>query len=486
MPKVSVIIPSYNHEKFVAVAIQSVLDQTYQDFEIIIVDDGSMDGTVSEIRKFDDSRIRLHCFEKNYGACLAANKCIELSTGKYIAMLSSDDIFFPEKLATQVKFLDEHPYVGAVFSKAEIINENGESFEDKDHFYCRVFEQPNRTRYEWLNHFFYSGNCLCHPSVLIRKVCYNDIGTYDPRLAQLPDLDFWIRLCFRYDIHILPDKLIKFRVRNNEMNSSGNRPEVRMRSQLEWFIVLQNYLQIKSVEDYKRVFDMNQDNLTEKVIPFLIARNAFDVDNNAQKLFALDTIYNFLREEGAAQEIIAKFSFDYADFIKLTGQYDFFSLLPYSSSLYYDIGNGYCEQQKITRKVDIRQSQFVLTFDVPLSAKAVRWDPIEDKIIKIRIEKIYCVNIDNSSSEIDIHSISSNGYGTEYGTEFETTDPFFIIPLEGEVRSITINGIWKFIDTGNIIQELNSTVQALNNVYNSKSWKITKPLRWIQSKLRNK
>ncbi|MGB8687985.1 MAG: glycosyltransferase, partial [Microcoleus sp.] len=85
MPKVSVVMASYNHEKFVAETIQSVLDQTYQDFEFIITDDGSPDRTVDVIKKFADPRIKLFCFPQNQGACTAMNNCINEAKGEYIA-----------------------------------------------------------------------------------------------------------------------------------------------------------------------------------------------------------------------------------------------------------------------------------------------------------------------------------------------------------------------------------------------------------------
>ncbi|HSE39385.1 MAG TPA: glycosyltransferase family 2 protein, partial [Acidobacteriota bacterium] len=98
MPTVSVIIPSYNHERFVQECIQSVLNQTFQDFEIIITDDASIDRTVEIIEQFDDPRIKLFKHSINQGVSIAANNCIKHAKGKYIAWLSSDDAWYSEKL----------------------------------------------------------------------------------------------------------------------------------------------------------------------------------------------------------------------------------------------------------------------------------------------------------------------------------------------------------------------------------------------------
>jgi glycosyltransferase involved in cell wall biosynthesis len=153
MPRVTVIIPSYNHEKFVGEAIQSVLNQTYQDFEIVITDDGSTDQSVSIIKSFTDPRIKLFCFDKNQGACVAGLKCRSEAKGEFIALLNSDDVFAPDKLEKQVRFLEQNPEIAAVFSYAQIIDEEGNDFSN-DHVYKQIFIQPNRTRFEWLNYFF--------------------------------------------------------------------------------------------------------------------------------------------------------------------------------------------------------------------------------------------------------------------------------------------------------------------------------------------
>ena len=202
-PRVSIGIPSYNHEKYISDTIDSILNQTFQDFEIIITDDGSSDNTVEVIKSFSDPRIKLFVFEKNQGACKAINNCIINSKGEYFANISSDDVWEPDKLEKQVKFLDENLNIPAVFTKVKIIDEDGKPFKNKNHFYSDIFEQKNRSRSKWLNQFFYKGNCICHPSMLIRKDVYDEIGLYNELMANIPDLDMWVRLCLKYDIHIL-------------------------------------------------------------------------------------------------------------------------------------------------------------------------------------------------------------------------------------------------------------------------------------------
>lgn len=254
-PKVSVILSSYNHGKYIAEAIRSVLNQTYRDFELLIFDDGSSDNSREVIRSFHDERIRLFLNEENRGANVCARETISAARGQYIAIHHSDDVWEAEKLEKQVAFLDGHSSeFGVVFSYASIIDENGDAFQEDEHFYARVFMQENRSRQAWLHHLFYEGNCLCHPSAMLRRECYEKLGAYDDRYFQLPDFEFWIRVCLNFEIYILPEKLVRFRVRQNEANVSGSRLENLIRNDNEMLSVLRDFASIDSENDFFATF----------------------------------------------------------------------------------------------------------------------------------------------------------------------------------------------------------------------------------------
>ena len=328
MPRVSVVIPTYNHEKYVAEAIQSVLDQTYQDFEIVITNDGSTDRTVEVISKFTDPRIKLLSFEKNRGFIAADNNCIRNSSGEFVAELSSDDMFLPRKLEEQVNFLDEHPDIAAVFGYPYLIDEDGNDFTDVTSYYYHVFNQPNRTRHEWLHYFFYRGNGLAHPSALIRRDCLEDIGYGDERLVQLPDLDMWIRLCMKHSIYILPEKVFKFRIRQGEANLSGNRAETRIRDVWEHEQVLKHFLHVGSVDELCKIFpqmEEKRETIDEDLIPFFIATLALEVDSIVHRRFAIGVLFDLIGDRKTAQKIEQKYGFVYRDLIEITGHTDIYN-----------------------------------------------------------------------------------------------------------------------------------------------------------------
>jgi len=331
-PTVTVLIASYNHEKYVADSLRSVLDQTWQDFEIVIVDDGSSDGTVAQIKKISDPRIKQVFLNQNQGIIVAKTKGLSMASGRYIAILNSDDMFLSDKLEKQVAFLDSHPEVGAVLTQAHVIDDDGKPFLDRNHFYYDIFMQPHRTRQEWLHHFFYKGNCLCMPSAMIRRECYEVIGYPDKRLHQLPDFDIWVRMCFRYELHILQEKLTLFRVRANEANASGNRPEAKIRSFYEHIKVLRHYLTIDREDELLKIFPEAEKYLDpyfpleSDMIPFVIANLALETNGTVNHVFAMDTLFQLLGDPKLTRKLYDRFRFTYKDFIKISGKYDLFRL----------------------------------------------------------------------------------------------------------------------------------------------------------------
>lgn len=328
MPKVSVILTTFNHEKYLREAIDSALNQTFTDFELIIWDDASADGSWAVINSYSDSRIKAFRNEATKRGVYGINKAIsEVATGEYIAIHHSDDVWELDKLEKQVSFLNAHNEVGAVFTNALAIAEDSSPLADENHSYFNMFDQPNRTRYEWLQFFFISGNALCHPSVLIRRACYEDCGIYRYGLAQLPDFDMWIRLCLNYEIHVLPERLIKFRVRDNEANASGNRPETRIRGIYENYKLLPNYRKIKSFDSLVKVFPFaEKHNRNEETdIDFALAMVALEEKPFAfTPLFGLELLFEIISDPKRAANIKRLYDFDYQSFIALTGQHDVF------------------------------------------------------------------------------------------------------------------------------------------------------------------
>jgi glycosyltransferase involved in cell wall biosynthesis len=241
--KVSVVMPSHNHGNFIMDALTSVLNQDFADYELVIIDDASKDNSVEIINKFiishPELRIHFLVHEKNLGAVATLNKLIQLAEGKYIALINSDDVWLPNKLKLQVEILDHESNVGAVFTQAVITNEQLKVLGFADLPFADVFKKRNQTQGKWLRDFFINGNSLCHPSILIRKRVYEELGLYDPRLYQLPDFDYWIKLIKNYEIFVIPRILVKLRWHDN--NTSKPSTQSINANNSEVFMIMKSF-----------------------------------------------------------------------------------------------------------------------------------------------------------------------------------------------------------------------------------------------------
>lgn len=325
MPLISVILTSFNHAKYIKEAIDSVLAQSLTDFELIIWDDASTDNSWEIINNYTDPRIIKIRNDKTMRGIYGINKAIsELSKGEFIAIHHSDDVWLPNKLEKQIDFLTRNPKYGAVFTNALAVNEDGEALNDNQHFYSDVFAQDNRSRYEWLNYFFCTGNALCHPSVLIRKQCYEDCGTYRYGFAQLGDFDMWVRLCLKYEIYVMPEKLICFRIRENEANASGNTIDKRSRQFFEYYLIIKSFLNISSFSELVLIFpDAIKYKSDDKVnIEFIWSMMLIEKASFAlSKLLALELLFNIINDPRDSELVSELYDFNLMKFVGLTKKY---------------------------------------------------------------------------------------------------------------------------------------------------------------------
>ena len=263
-PTVSVIMATYNHADFVAQSIQSVLMQRNVDFEFLIADDGSIDRTREVVASIHDKRIRFFPNQVNRGACVVTNELIGQASGEFIALINSDDYWIGhDKLAHQIQVMRKKLTIGACFGRALFVDKDGRAISKSEYPQSRVFDQENRSRGAWLRRFFDFGNCICHPTMLIRKQCYRELGMYDNRLRQLPDYDMWVRLTKRYDIHICDREMIAFRHLPGK-NASSNTTHNLLRLMNESYFILKNFFNGVSREVF---FDGFCDLLVEPDLP---------------------------------------------------------------------------------------------------------------------------------------------------------------------------------------------------------------------------
>lgn len=211
MPTVSIIIPTYNRSALLKQALQSCLDQTFRDFEIIVVDDGSTDDTRKMVERLNSPQI-VYIHQPNRGRSRARNRALSKARGRYIAFLDSDDMYLPEKLAVQVKALDENPSYSAAYTSAFNIDVDG-------NFHPYVYDA---TAGGWIYKeiALYIPLTICLPTVMVRKEVFDKVGLFDPKLSRFEDTDMWRRIAKISPYLSIPQPLCKIRYHEgNEMES---------------------------------------------------------------------------------------------------------------------------------------------------------------------------------------------------------------------------------------------------------------------------
>lgn len=208
-PKVSVLMTVYNGERYLRQAVESILDQTFSDFEFIIMDDGSTDGTWNILSDYAnrDQRIVLFPNKENIGLTKSLNKGLKLAQGEYIARQDADDISLPERFEKQVELLDKQPKVILVSASYEYIDSEGSSFQQ-----LQRGDIPDLTTWYLL---FYN-RVGAHGIVMFRRKPVIDLGGYSENYPYSQDYELWSRLVRVSDIVILPDVLQLYRRNHSE------------------------------------------------------------------------------------------------------------------------------------------------------------------------------------------------------------------------------------------------------------------------------
>lgn len=243
VPKITVLMPVYNCELYIKEAIDSILNQTYSDFEFLILDDASTDQTVPLIKTYTDSRIIVIEKPVNTGYTNSLNQGLQLAKGEYIARMDADDISLPERFAKQVSFLDANPEIVLCGSWYSIIGTEN---------VIKVPEHHNKIKLALLK-----GNCMAHPSVMMRKQVLDTFSVvYDVSKEPAEDYDLWVRLVAIGKLHNLKEVLLNYRVHQTQVSKKRRQQQIAS--------ALATRIQI--VENLNYSFTQSENDLLNKII----------------------------------------------------------------------------------------------------------------------------------------------------------------------------------------------------------------------------
>lgn len=215
VPSVSVLFPVYNGAPYLKDAINSILNQSFDDFELIIIDDGSKDGSASIVQQFDDPRIRFFA-QENIGLAATLNRTIKLSRGKYLARQDQDDLSLPKRFEKQVAFLETHQDHGMVGTWAEIWEGSNRT--------QRAHKHPTDSMFLKFELLF--DNPFVHSSVMLRKTVFDKVGLYSTDKSRQPpeDYELWSRVARQFEVANIPEFLHIYREVPTSMSRNGINP----------------------------------------------------------------------------------------------------------------------------------------------------------------------------------------------------------------------------------------------------------------------
>ncbi|WP_123812089.1 glycosyltransferase [Mangrovimonas sp. DI 80] len=293
-PLISVVMATYNGEKFIAEAIQSILDQTYKNFEFLIVDDGSTDRTQEIIRGFRDHRIRYIKKEANTGIADSLNKGIAQAQGTYIARMDDDDVSFPHRLERQLEAFHEDPELGLCATNVEL-------------------DQKEKIKTIGLSHQeikmkLLFGNTLTHPTVMLKKELFKKYQ-YNSEMVPCEDYDLWTKVIWNYKCVVLKTPLLYYRYRKYSETSRRRKEQLRlcepiaayMFSKLEWTAIKNHDACLKIMATHEYTVNSSELNGLMKWLDALLEKNAkmkvfeensFKTELEAQRLRFLKSYFS--------------------------------------------------------------------------------------------------------------------------------------------------------------------------------------------------
>jgi glycosyltransferase involved in cell wall biosynthesis len=237
-PLVSIAAITYNHERFIRPAIESALNQTYDNLQVVVVDDGSTDRTPEILAAIKDPRLTV-IRQANRGPSAAINRSLAHCNGQYAAIFSGDDLCSPVRVQRQLEEYLKGP-TRVLFSDITFIDDWGNPLSG-DHFAANFFPPFSATQAEILERFFFAGNFLNAITCFTETALLRTGRAFDPVLYQLQDFMMWVHLVKRYSFQYIPEKLCSYRVRSNGENLSAPTQATIRRLTLEQYLVMQQF-----------------------------------------------------------------------------------------------------------------------------------------------------------------------------------------------------------------------------------------------------
>ena len=327
--RVSVNIACYNHEDYIGAAIDSVLNQTFQDFELVICNNGSTDNSLNIIESYKDDRIKIESVFPNKQSTWAGNNCVERGDGEYVALLCSDDVWEKDKLQKQVEYLDNHPECAAVFTRCQPIDKYGKFINNENNGYNKHFNLlKNMSSGKWLRSIWDTADhSFCCSSACIRRCCLEEAGSFDIRAKQIQDMILWAAILSKHEVHIIDEKLTQMRYFSDGSNLSVRNVKNDFTVINESYMLYQQFLKIKDLNkflDFMPEVKTRFNKIDKKYIPFYIS--ILTLENNTKLHFkksALLKLYDLMGDAEYRTSLEKDLGFTHMDLYEIAEMFHY-------------------------------------------------------------------------------------------------------------------------------------------------------------------
>lgn len=315
---VSILCPSYNHEKYICFFLDSLLAQTNPNWELIIVDDCSTDNNVAEIKKYTDARIKLIQNQFNMGINCGLNKAFMASAGQYISFCASDDMLCPDYVENVLNNFAHHPNVGVLYSNLQLIDNNNKLLNQK--FYNKYLD-----RYSALRCLFMKENCMLSPGMVVKRDLFKKIYPLDIPMSQYQDYKMHIDLLLQADFMVMDKISVLYRKNDSQSGISAYNEITTRRRYLEENLLMDSYLKIHDVKLLRNIFATDLDGfgkISGRTIPFVLGQLAMMSSEKYKKIWGYNQISKFINNPSNYTMVNKLYGFAYKDFLGLAAVFD--------------------------------------------------------------------------------------------------------------------------------------------------------------------
>ena len=321
--KVSVLLLTFNQENYIKDCINSILNQSYQNFELLINDDCSTDNTLNIIKEFNDDRIKVFTPKYKKGINSSLTSLCNNASGEFVLLFAGDDILKENHIETTVNYLNEHSEIDTVYVNVTPIDENGKIRKELGEDFCKTV---NSTREEQLHQAFMQGNFALSPGMIVRKSVFEKLLPLPCSIVNNQDFKIHIDLLINgAENYILPDKLVYYRFCRNNSNISSRGFITELRESLEFEYVMDSFLKINDIDLLKSIFknEIEETGIIpfQNSIPYFLGRMALLSSKSAKREWGYHKIVKFLEKEENFDILNEQYNFSYKDLLNLTKEF---------------------------------------------------------------------------------------------------------------------------------------------------------------------